>query len=172
MYACPFCDAQNIVGVDVCEECGQPLGDVHLSDPTTHVERALLKDRVAILQPRPAITVSPSDTVDMALNLLSKNRIGCVLVVDGDTLVGILSERDVVLRIGPDIEQVRLRPVSDFMTPNVQTLESSAKVAFAVHMMDLGHYRHVPIVDDRGKLKGIISVRDILRYLADRITAA
>jgi CBS domain-containing protein len=47
----------------------------------------------------------------------------------------------------------------------VQTLPSTAKVAFALHLMDLGGYRHVPIVNERGRPVGIFSLRELLRYL-------
>ena len=172
MSVCPYCNANNIVGVDVCEECGQSLIDLHLAEPATEVERAILNDRVEILEPRPVITVSPQDSVDHALKLLSTNQIGCVLVAEQSKPVGIFSERDAVLRIGGDVDQVRQRPISDFMTPKVQTLQLDAKIAFAIHMMDVGHYRHVPIVHDDGTLAGIISVRDILRYLSERMQGA
>ena len=55
------------------------------------------------------------------------------------------------------------------MTPNPQTLVADAKIAFAVHRMDLGGYRHLPIVDERGELVGIISARDILRHLTENM---
>jgi CBS domain-containing protein len=109
--------------------------------------------------------------LDEALKLLADHRIGCVLVVDKGKLVGIFSERDALYRVGADVETLRQRPVSEFMTPNVQTLDVNAKVAYAVRLMDLGHYRHVPIVSEDGSLAGIISVRDILGYLTDRMSA-
>ena len=172
MTDCPYCNATNIVGVDFCEQCGQSLIDLHLSEPATEVERAILNDRVDILEPRPVITASPADTVDQVLQLLSANRIGCVLVAEQSRPIGIFSERDAVLRIGGDVDEVRERPIADFMTPKVQTLQLDAKIAFAIHMMDVGHYRHVPIVRDDGTLVGIISVRDILRYLSERMHVA
>jgi CBS domain-containing protein len=53
------------------------------------------------------------------------------------------------------------------MTANPQTLVETAKLAFAVQRMDLGGYRHLPIVGPQGELAGIISARDILRHLTD-----
>ena len=75
-----------------------------------------------------------------------------------------------VLKLNADAAELRDRPVSEFMTPNPETLQDSAKIAFAVQRMDLGGYRHVPIVSEEGNLHGIISVRDILRYLTERLT--
>ncbi len=172
MTSCPWCDAENIGGADVCVQCGQPIDDLHLADPESDVERSLLRDRIGILEPRRAIAVSPQATVDQALKLLAEHRIGCVLVVDQGELVGIFSERDALYRIGADVEACRSLAVANYMTPKVQTLDLQAKVAFAVHMMDLGHYRHVPIVREDGSLLGIISVRDILRYFSHRTAAS
>jgi CBS domain-containing protein len=167
---CPWCGEENISGVDVCEACGQPLDDPHLADPATPVEMALLNDRIQVLEPRPVVTIRSDATVDQALKLLADNRIGCVLIEDDRRLKGIFSERDALYRIGVNIDQVRHRPVAEFMTPNVQTLDPRAKVAYAVQLMDQGHYRHVPITGDDGSVTVIISVRDILAYLTDRMT--
>jgi CBS domain-containing protein len=58
------------------------------------------------------------------------------------------------------------------MTAPVQTLPPTAKIAFAVHQMDLGGYRHLPIADADGAPLGIISVRDILNYLTQQMQRA
>ena len=95
-------------------------------------------------------------------------RIGCVMVVDGDKLVGIFSERDALMKLNTDASKFFSRPISQFMTLDPVTLETSDKIAFALHKMNVGGYRHVPILFD-GKLAGVISIRDILRYLTERI---
>ena len=92
-------------------------------------------------------------------------------VIDEGQVVGIFSERDALVRINTEVSQARDRPIQDFMTPNPRVLDNEAKVAFATQRMDLGGYRHVPIVDQEGELQGIISARDILRYLTDKLTA-
>ena len=56
------------------------------------------------------------------------------------------------------------------MTPNPQTLVADAKIAFAVQRMDLGGYRHLPVVGQQGELVGIISAHDIIRHLTDNLT--
>ena len=58
------------------------------------------------------------------------------------------------------------------MTPSPQSLKEDARLVFAVHQMDLGGYRHLPILDRDGELQGVVSVRDLLRYLTERITAS
>jgi CBS domain-containing protein len=55
------------------------------------------------------------------------------------------------------------------MTTKVEALPPSAKIAFAVHRMDQGGYRHVPVLDEQGQAVGIFSVRDILSYLTRKL---
>jgi CBS domain-containing protein len=98
-----------------------------------------------------------------------EHRIGCVVVADGNRPVGIFSERDALRKINVDATALAARPVREFMTHNPQSLVADAKIAFAVQRMDLGGYRHLPIVDERGELVGIISARDILRHLTDNM---
>ena len=172
MIACPYCDNENIEGADVCDQCGQPLSDMHLTSPISLVEKSLLNDRIETLQPRQPVTVSADTPISDVLKKMVANKMGCVLVLEGETLVGIFSERDALLKLNTEAAEHADRPVSDFMTTSPRTLTASSKIAFAVRQMDLGGYRHVPIVDETGTATGIISVRDILRYLSSKITAA
>ncbi len=169
---CPFCGHDNIEGVDTCAQCEQPLTDMYLHDPATAVERGLLKDRIAALDPKPPIVVSPKTPVGEVLRTLVDKSIGCVIVVEGGKVVGIFSERDALRKLNIDADSLSDQPVADFMTTPVETLDAGAKVAFAVQRMDQGSYRHIPIVDDDDEPLGIISARDILRYLTERMTTA
>ena len=94
------------------------------------------------------------------------------MIVDGGKPVGIFSERDALLKLNTEAVALSDRPISEFMTANPETLEGSAKIAFAVQRMDLGGYRHLPIVSSNNQLQGIISVRAILKYLTDRMASA
>jgi CBS domain-containing protein len=99
-----------------------------------------------------------------------ENKIGSVLIIEDEKLVGIFSERDVVNRIGIECDSLRKQPISDFMTPSPGTLEAGNKIIFAVHKMAIGGYRHVPIVEGDRPV-GVISIRDILRYAEEQIGA-
>jgi len=171
MIICESCGHENFEGLIECEECQTPLDETHLLPPTNVVERSLLKDRVSVLNPKTPITVAASATVDEVMQTLVDRQIGCVVVVHDGKTVGIFSERDVLIRLNDEAPDLKDRPVADFMTPNPRTLPMDAKIAFAARSMDLGGYRHVPIVDPEGNLCGIISARDILRYLADKMTS-
>ena len=105
------------------------------------------------------------------LKLLASKRVGCVFVVEEDQIVGIFSERDALMRLNPRFSALRDRPIAEFMTPSPETLELDDRICFALHKMDLGGYRHIPLLD-KGQIAGVISVRDILRYLSEHILAA
>jgi CBS domain-containing protein len=168
---CPYCDAENIEGADECEKCGEALVDLSVRIPATSVEGDLLRDRIERLWPKSPSSVGPATTVGEVLRKMVDERIGCVMVVDKGKLVGIFSERDALMKLNTDARKFLDRPISQFMTAGPVTLETSDKIAFALHKMNVGGYRHVPILFE-GKLAGVISIRDILRYLTERIAAA
>ncbi len=136
------------------------------------VEKSLKQDLLSVLAQRQHVVAHPEAKVGDVLKQLVDQSVGCAVIVDGDEkVVGIFSERDALLKINGDFAKVNGKPVSDYMTKNPETLQAGAKIAFAVQRMDLGGYRHVPIVDADGRLQGVISVRDILNYLTERLAA-
>lgn len=167
MLTCPLCGYENLDGADACERCESSLSDLNLPQPHSREERHILRDRIFQLAPRRAITVDESTTVQEVLQALVKHNVGCVIVTRGEDLVGIFTERDALLRLNADFEELLTRPISEFMTPNPATLEITDKVAYALQKMDLGGYRHIPVLTD-GRLTGVISLRDMLRYFSDQ----
>jgi CBS domain-containing protein len=171
MIVCPYCQAENIEGADDCVECNEPLVDLSIRVPASSVEADLLRDRIERLWPKSPSTVSPNVPVRQVLQKMVDERIGCVMIVEAGKLVGIFSERDALMKLNTDASKFFSRPISQFMTSDPVTLETNDKIAFALHKMNVGGYRHIPILFDR-KLAGVISIRDILRYLTERIAAA
>lgn len=165
LIQCPFCEADVIQGADLCEECGQSLAGFHLPVPASEVELALLTDRVSLFRSRPVLVVSPTMPVREAIRVLAYNKIGCVVVVEQGKVAGIFTERDALMKVNDRLDEVGDRTVAEFMTTKVESLPASAKVAFAVHRMDLGGFRHIPIVNENNEPIGLFSVRDILKYL-------
>lgn len=168
MIICPDCSHENIEGSSECEQCQQPLAD-YLVTPSTTIEEGLLTDRIRVLEPKLPVTVDVTTPVGEVLQLMVEKRIGCVVVTGDGQTVGIFSERDALERLGADTVKLKKHPISEFMTKNPRVLDPQAKVAFVVQRMDLGGYRHVPIVEENGNLCGIVSVRDILRYLTEKL---
>jgi len=129
------------------------------------VERRLVEDPVSLLQPRKPITLRPTATVRDAIRLMLEQDVGALLVVDdAGKLLGIFSERDLLTRVAGLTSAYGELAVSQFMTANPETATPGDSMAFALHKMDVGGYRHLPIVDD-GLPVGVISVRDMLRFI-------
>jgi CBS domain-containing protein len=170
MIVCPYCDSENMEGADTCADCEAPLAHLSIRVPASSVEIDLLRDRIERLWPKTPSKVSPDAPVRTVLKKMVDETIGCVMIVDGDRLVGIFSERDALMKLNTDAARFIDHPISQFMTPDPVTLETSDKIAFALHKMNVGGYRHLPILF-QGKLAGVISIRDILRYLTERIAA-
>ncbi len=161
---CPDCGYDNIDGVDECEACGQPMWVIEAGG---ELEESIAKHSVQVLVPKVPVAVEPTTVVRDAVKEMVDRKIGCLLVQDGANLVGIFSERDVLNKVTPDAAGMD-RSVADFMTPSPETITSQDSIAYALHAMDSGGYRHLPVVDDDGKPTGIISVRDILSFLCVR----
>jgi CBS domain-containing protein len=169
MILCPACGSENIEGSDLCDQCQYSLTDLSMPQASTALESGLLKDRIEILKPRPPLTVSPETPVGDVLKRMVADRMGCAAVIDENRrLLGIFTERDALVRLNVDAARMAGKPVSSVMTTNPATLRARDKIAFALHRMNVGGFRHIPILDDEEKLVGVISIRGILQYLTER----
>lgn len=144
---CPDCGYDNIEGVDGCEQCGQPLVDFDAS--TCELEESISRHSIAVLSPKPAICISATTTVREGVRIMAQKNIGCLLVQEGNTLAGVFTERDVLNRISPDLAALD-EPVSAFMTRSPETIRRQDSIAYALHAMDIGGYRHMVVVDRYG----------------------
>ena len=108
------------------------------------------------------ITISPDAGVRELIRLLAEHNIGALIVSsDGDSVDGIVSERDVVRRLGDDTS-VLDSVVRDIMTSDVRTCEGDEPLTDLMQVMTEHRIRHVPVLTD-GKLTGIISIGDVVK---------
>jgi CBS domain-containing protein len=108
----------------------------------------------------------PDVSVCEAVRVMNAHGVGCLVVLDHDELVGIFSERDVLQRVvdrGLDPEATAVRRV---MTTEVLTVRPSLAVTDATALMTERRVRHLPVVDDRGALSGLVSIGDLMRCVA------
>lgn len=167
---CPFCGHHNLAGDDDCADCGEDLTAFDGVRPHGAFEKSLVRDALEILPGAKPVIVGPLTPLgEVAQHLARDNR--SILVAEGDRLIGIVTERDLLFKVLGKIPDWRHLPVADFMTPNPETLEFSDKIAYALHKMAIGGYRHIPILRDK-KPKRVVSVRDILEYLAEMFPEA
>jgi signal-transduction protein with cAMP-binding, CBS, and nucleotidyltransferase domain len=161
---CPDCRHDNIAGLDHCEHCGQSLSQIDQPQAKSGLQAAIMETPLRDLQPALALTVPPSDTVGRVIGLMREHRQGSVLIMDGDRLVGIFTERDIVNRLTARQVDIDHLPISEVMTRDPKALRDDHTLAFAMHRMAIGHYRHVPILVD-GQPPRFVSVRGVLKYL-------
>lgn len=161
---CPDCGSDNLAGVDSCEECGQDLRSLDIPSAKDGLQQVLVETPLREVGLLPPNIVAPGDSVLEAVRLMQKTRHGSVLVVENGKLVGIFTERDVLDRLaGEEVDLARL-PVQVVMTPKPQYLGEDDALAFAVHRMAVGHYRHIPVLRD-GHPIGFVSIRGVLKFL-------
>jgi CBS domain-containing protein len=104
-------------------------------------------------------------TAAEAIDKMMEHRIGCVLVVDGGRLVGVFTERDVLGKIAAEDRSPRSVPVRDVMTPDPECLTLEDSLAYALHLMSVGGFRHIPLVDDDGRPTAVIPRQETVDFL-------
>lgn len=125
----------------------------------------VLKQPLSVIPPGEAVLVELPAPVLEAVTLMRDRHVGCVLVVSAGKLKGIFTDRDVLARVvaaGVDPSKIAVRRV---MTASPETLRPTDSIAFALNLMSMGGYRHIPLVDKAGAPVGTVSVKDIVGYL-------
>ena len=107
-------------------------------------------------------SISPATTVYDALTLMAEKHVGALLVMDGDRLAGIVSERDYARKVVLLDRMSRDTPVSDIMTPEVLVMGPGDTVDHGLALMTERRIRHLPVVED-GNVVGVISIGDLVK---------
>jgi len=162
---CPNCGHDNLPGDEECSRCLQDLTQLDRPAAQDRVELSLMEDAVGSLHPPEPIVTSATTSVASAIQMMLKNDVGALLVVDAaGQLLGIFSERDLMAKVvSPDADYAKLT-IGAFMTANPECVNADDTLAFALHKMDVGGYRHLPVLHE-GKPAAVISVRDLLRHI-------
>jgi CBS domain-containing protein len=123
--------------------------------------------KVSDLQHQELFTAQVEESLDVAADRMSWHQVGALPVLEGQRLVGIITERDVTAAMAEGADPV-ITPVSDYMTVAPEVLGPDSELADAAHLMlELG-IRHLPIVRS-GRLVGVLSMRDVLDADTHRI---
>ena len=142
---------------------------------TRSFDARLLKEPLTLLPSRPPITFAATQSVKEAMHSMRKRHRGCVLITEDGTvrsrLVGIFTERDVLLEVIDSGRNPADVPLADVMTADPESLPIDAKLAWALNMMSVGGFRHLPVTDERGWPAFILSVRDIVEFLVESFPA-
>jgi CBS domain-containing protein len=134
------------------------------------LDERFLSKSIGLLNPPAAVTIPANGTVHDAVMLLQEHRSGCLVVVDErGKLAGIFTERDVVLRVVGQGIDMKTTPVETLMTKNPETAKMTTTVAFSLNMMSHGGYRNIPVVDDDQFPVGLVSVKNLVDFLAHSV---
>lgn len=109
-------------------------------------------------------TIEPTATLERAVALLAKHRIGALVVLGADQrIIGILSERDIVRAFADLGASALTTPLAQIMTRKVVTCSEADTVAAIMELMTTGKFRHVPVLEQE-RLVGIVSIGDIVKH--------
>jgi CBS domain-containing protein len=163
---CPVCGFENLLGSDVCDNCGSDLAGHDTPQAATSFRGQLLGEHLDGLGIAAPETVEATADVNDAIRRMHEQAIDCVLVTEAGRLVGIFTDRDAVLKVAGLERQDR--PISSLMTHDPVVLRHDETIAVAINKMAVGGFRHIPIVDD-GRPIGVVTARDVFRHLVESL---
>ena len=112
---------------------------------------------------RPLAVVAPGDSVFHALTVMSKNNVGALLVLDGEQLVGLFSERDYARKIILQGKTSKETLVSEIMSDKVAYVTPSSTLDECMALMTEKHFRRLPVLDEKNSVVGMISIGDLVK---------
>ena len=165
MRICPACGFQNLPGDDECSECGVSLT---LEDTNPEYKQGkvakYVTNPIGSVPLRNAVIASPTTSVSKVIQDMNDEHMGGALVVENNEVIGIFTERDVLKRYNnPDMDLSDIE-VQNMMTPSPEVLDEDDSIAFAIHKMSMGNFRHVPIKKKDGTFT-FFAIKDAVRYL-------
>jgi CBS domain-containing protein len=132
------------------------------------LEGALVRDTVKLLAPSEPIKMREEATVLEAITQMADKRRSSVVVVDGaGRMIGIFTERDLLRRVAVPGHDPRSTRLAEVMTREPEALSPDDPVAYAINRLHHASYRTIPLVDEQRRPIGIMTVNDIVQWLAD-----
>jgi len=131
----------------------------------------LLQEPVTVLSTRSPLIFSESAPTSEAMRAMQSEHSGVVLITEdgtaGSPLLGVFTERDILLRVINRGRNPAETPLKEVMSADPEFLQADARVAWVLNMMSVGGFRHVPVVNVRGCPVAVISVRDVVEFLVE-----
>lgn len=125
-----------------------------------------LTETLEVLGLKAPVCVTKSALVEEVIVGMGERNHGCVLVQEGEELVGIFTERDVVRRVVGKVDPKRTT-IGEVMTSDPEAISFHDTLAHALNKMTVGGYRHVPLVDIKRRPVGVVSVKDIIHFIVE-----
>jgi len=115
----------------------------------------------SIIEGQELITAQTNVSVLEAARLMKQHRVGAIVVVEGEKLAGVFTERDALFRVVAEGRDPGTTELGAVMTPNPKTVQADSAFSLALQMMYEGGFRNVPVVEN-GRPVGLVSARDAL----------
>jgi len=125
---------------------------------------ALIDTCVGDVPTQPPVGISKNTTILEAAHIMKQKKAGCLLVLEKNELIGILTERDILMKVLSQKKDVKKTKAGSVMTPNPETLTEDISVAIAFNKMSVGGFRHLPVMKE-GRPIGVLSILDLLGYI-------
>lgn len=117
----------------------------------------------------PAVTTDVNCPVERLAAQMQKHGVGFLPVMDGDRIVGTVTDRDLVLSVLPEIETMTGKTAADIMNKDVLSCHESDSVEVAAALMGDHQIRRIPVLDNRGRLSGVLSIGDIAENVSEQL---
>jgi CBS domain-containing protein len=165
---CPYCNQENIEGVEECVNCGHSLAGIDLPGGLKgKAAPAFMHESLARLPKREPVSVGAADPVGLAVRLMQTRSTGCILVKDdAGKVAGIITGWDLLQKVAGQSDDLNARSCQQIMTPEPICLSNDDTVATALNVMSSGGFRHVPIIGADGQPSGVIDVGDLFRDIS------
>ncbi len=165
MVDCPACGHNNIEGSDQCDQCQADLSNLGLPESSSQgLAQRLSEDSIMDLKPELNVIVDPETPVSQVAQTMIEQSASAVMVVSKETLVGIFTERDFLMKMAHRYEEVAGQPIREFMTPEPEALKTTDSIALGLNRMAVKSIRHIPILKD-DKPVAVVRTRDVLSFL-------
>jgi CBS domain-containing protein len=125
------------------------------------------KKPISCIKSPSVISLDEETSLGDTVKLMQEKRIGSVVLTKGTELSGIITERDLLMKVLGLKEDWKSLKVKDVMTKNPQSLQTGDELAYVLNNMHVGGYRHVPIVDEANKPVSMISIKDVVSWVLD-----
>lgn len=119
-------------------------------------------------KPAQVYTAGPEQTIADCVAQMNRDNIGALLILTGDRLSGIFTERDLLTKVTPSGDDVTTTPVKQHMSTHVIVANPQTKVKEAMDIFTERRFRHLPIVEE-GRLVGIVSSGDLIRWWSEAL---
>lgn len=137
--------------------------------PRITTDEAIFNRPIRDLNYHPPRCVQQTAKLVEAVGLMKRYSVGAIMIQEGEKLIGILSERDILRKVlGTDVD-LNQATVEQYMTRNPEVLKLDDSIAYVLHTMQIGGFRHVPLVDEEQRPVGIVSIKDVNEYIVSHI---